>query len=228
MVRFYTGARYGWFFQVVQYYNSLFPERSEAATSLHVSMLNISLYTRRAGSVAPQSAFIWYRYTRKDHIHGQKNDLYIITSECSLSPIGKQNTQWRITLDVLRYRYDAILHHTHSFLIHAEFARIGLGICYDIRFPEMAMIAARKGSLIHWPEHCNCWICYHPGAHVMIYPGAFNLTTGPMHWELLQRARLVMHKRKYSLIKFTVGLLIIKYSSLCVVQRGICPLGIMP
>jgi len=54
-----------------------------------------------------------------------------------------------------------------------DFARIGLGICYDVRFPEMAMIAARKG------------------AHVMIYPGAFNLTTGPMHWELLQRARAV-------------------------------------
>ncbi|PAV23472.1 carbon-nitrogen hydrolase [Pyrrhoderma noxium] len=54
-----------------------------------------------------------------------------------------------------------------------EFARIGLGICYDVRFPELAMIAARKG------------------AHIMIYPGAFNLTTGPLHWELLQRARAV-------------------------------------
>ena len=27
----------------------------------------------------------------------------------------------------------------------------------------------------------------------MIYPGAFNLTTGPMHWELLQRARYMTH-----------------------------------
>ncbi|KAJ7273443.1 carbon-nitrogen hydrolase [Mycena haematopus] len=54
-----------------------------------------------------------------------------------------------------------------------EFARIGLGICYDVRFPELAMISARQGC------------------HVLIYPGAFNMTTGPLHWELLQRARAV-------------------------------------
>lgn len=29
------------------------------------------------------------------------------------------------------------------------------------------------------------------GARVLIYPGAFNMTTGPMHWELLLRARAV-------------------------------------
>jgi omega-amidase len=29
------------------------------------------------------------------------------------------------------------------------------------------------------------------GCHALIYPGAFNLTTGPLHWELLQRARAV-------------------------------------
>ena len=40
-----------------------------------------------------------------------------------------------------------------------------------MRFPEMAMIAARRGCKL------------------MIYPGAFNMTTGPLHWELLQRAR---------------------------------------
>ncbi|CAE6457383.1 unnamed protein product [Rhizoctonia solani] len=56
---------------------------------------------------------------------------------------------------------------------YLEFGKIGLGICYDVRFPEMAMIAAREGCV------------------AMIYPGAFNLTTGPLHWELLQRARAV-------------------------------------
>ncbi|CAN4076733.1 unnamed protein product [Withania somnifera] len=29
------------------------------------------------------------------------------------------------------------------------------------------------------------------GAHLICYPGAFNMTTGPLHWELLQRARAV-------------------------------------
>lgn len=30
-----------------------------------------------------------------------------------------------------------------------------------------------------------------PGCVLMIYPAAFNTTTGPMHWTLLQKARWV-------------------------------------
>lgn len=52
--------------------------------------------------------------------------------------------------------------------------KIGVGICYDIRFPEYAAILAQDR-----------------GCRVLVYPGAFNLTTGPAHWELLQRARAV-------------------------------------
>jgi omega-amidase len=29
------------------------------------------------------------------------------------------------------------------------------------------------------------------GCNLLVYPGAFNLTTGPAHWELLQRGRAV-------------------------------------
>jgi len=52
-----------------------------------------------------------------------------------------------------------------------EYGKIGLAICYDVRFPELATIAARKG------------------AFMLIYPGAFNTTTGPMHWKLQAQAR---------------------------------------
>ncbi|KAK5080727.1 Omega-amidase nit3 [Lithohypha guttulata] len=52
-----------------------------------------------------------------------------------------------------------------------EYGKIALAICYDVRFPELAMIAARKGAFL------------------LVYPGAFNTTTGPMHWSLQARAR---------------------------------------
>ncbi|OIT06860.1 PREDICTED: omega-amidase, chloroplastic [Nicotiana attenuata] len=58
-------------------------------------------------------------------------------------------------------------------VVDTEVGRIGIGICYDIRFQELAMIYAARG------------------AHLICYPGAFNMTTGPLHWELLQRARAV-------------------------------------
>jgi len=29
------------------------------------------------------------------------------------------------------------------------------------------------------------------GCQLLVYPGAFNMTTGPAHWELLQRGRSV-------------------------------------
>mmetsp|Transcript_28063 Transcript_28063/g.31199 ORF Transcript_28063/g.31199 Transcript_28063/m.31199 type:complete len:276 (+) Transcript_28063:23-850(+) len=51
------------------------------------------------------------------------------------------------------------------------FGSVGVAICYDIRFPELAMVAAKQG------------------VRMICYPGAFNMTTGPAHWELLQRSR---------------------------------------
>lgn len=56
-----------------------------------------------------------------------------------------------------------------------EFGNVGLGICYDIRFPELAMIASRNPY----------------NSFAMFYPGAFNTTTGPLHWHLLAKARAV-------------------------------------
>lgn len=54
-----------------------------------------------------------------------------------------------------------------------EFGRMGLCICFDLRFPEMSLEMARRG------------------AKLILVPAAFNMTTGPVHWELLFRARAV-------------------------------------
>lgn len=51
--------------------------------------------------------------------------------------------------------------------------RMGLCICFDLRFPELSQLMALEG------------------ARVLLVPAAFNRTTGPAHWELLFRQRAV-------------------------------------
>jgi len=54
-----------------------------------------------------------------------------------------------------------------------EMGKVGLGICYDLRFAEMAQIYRDMGCKL------------------LLYPGAFNMTTGPSHWQILQQGRAV-------------------------------------
>jgi len=56
----------------------------------------------------------------------------------------------------------------------AEPPNLGLLICYDIRFPELALLMQQQ-----------------LGATVIACPAAFNSSTGPRHWHLLLRARAV-------------------------------------
>jgi len=51
--------------------------------------------------------------------------------------------------------------------------RIGLAICYDLRFPELFRILALEG------------------AEVVVLPAAFTMVTGKDHWEILIRARAI-------------------------------------
>ncbi|MCT8331332.1 carbon-nitrogen hydrolase family protein [Albidovulum sediminis] len=53
------------------------------------------------------------------------------------------------------------------------FARIGLSVCYDLRFPHLYRRLAQAG------------------AEILTVPAAFNDTTGAAHWESLLRARAI-------------------------------------
>jgi predicted amidohydrolase len=60
-------------------------------------------------------------------------------------------------------------------VVHCEVEswRLGLSVCYDLRFPELYRILALEG------------------AELVTVPAAFTLFTGKDHWELLLRARAV-------------------------------------
>lgn len=54
-----------------------------------------------------------------------------------------------------------------------EFGKLGLCICFDFRFQELAKAMGDRG------------------AQLILVPAAFNMTTGPAHWELMFRQRAV-------------------------------------
>ncbi|APX13146.1 carbon-nitrogen hydrolase family protein [Tateyamaria omphalii] len=58
-------------------------------------------------------------------------------------------------------------------LARAEFAMVGMAICYDMRFPRLADALVTAG------------------AQILTYPSAFSPVTGAAHWHSLLRARAI-------------------------------------
>jgi predicted amidohydrolase len=58
-------------------------------------------------------------------------------------------------------------------IVELESKKIGLGICFDMRFPEMGL---------HYRMN---------GAEILTFPAAFTVPTGKAHWHTLLRARAI-------------------------------------
>ncbi|XP_063989047.1 deaminated glutathione amidase isoform X2 [Diachasmimorpha longicaudata] len=57
--------------------------------------------------------------------------------------------------------------------VSTPFGKIGLSICYDMRFPELSLTLRKSG------------------ADILTFPSAFTYQTGAAHWEVLLRARAI-------------------------------------
>ncbi|WP_368491213.1 carbon-nitrogen hydrolase family protein [Clostridium sp. BJN0013] len=67
-------------------------------------------------------------------------------------------------------------------VIDTKWGKIGVAVCYDVRFPELMRLMALQG------------------AKIIFIPASFNTTTGPAHWELLFRSAAVENQL------YTVGI----------------------
>lgn len=96
-------------------------------------------------------------------------------------PHGKEIARYRkihmfdiFTPDGLRYgESDAVAAGSEVSTVDVGDFRLGLAICYDLRFPELFQRLAGMG------------------ANVIVLPAAFTLQTGKDHWEVLCRARAI-------------------------------------
>ena len=88
--------------------------------------------------------------------------------------VGRYDKIHLFSLELGNERYDearTIEAGNQVVVVDSPFGRIGLAVCYDLRFPELFR-AMRDVDII-------------------VLPSAFTETTGKMHWEVLVRARAV-------------------------------------
>nr|AAL68852.1 putative protein NP_196765.1 [Sorghum bicolor] len=100
---------------------------------------------------------------------------------CVIGPDGKILAKHRklhlfeidIPGDITLKESDTFTGGQETTIVDTDVGRIGIGICHDIRFPELAMLYRSKG------------------AHLICYPSAFNMSTGELLWDLMQKSRAV-------------------------------------
>ena len=73
-----------------------------------------------------------------------------------------------------RYRESATIAPGHTpVVVDTPIGRMGLAVCYDVRFPELFRLLSAQG------------------AQVFSVPSAFTVPTGEAHWHVLMRARAI-------------------------------------
>ncbi|NMM64971.1 carbon-nitrogen hydrolase family protein [Clostridium sp. P21] len=101
------------------------------------------------------------------------NSSFIFNNEGKL--IGKHRKMHLFDIDIknkIKFKESEVLTPGDKVtIIDTKWGKMGVAICYDIRFPELTRIMALEG------------------AKIVFIPAAFNMTTGPVHWDLSFRAR---------------------------------------
>lgn len=104
----------------------------------------------------------------------------VLNSSCVYAPDGRRVARYDkihlFAFDNGRESYDegrTLQAGCEPVAFAAEGLRVGLSVCYDLRFPELYRALMR------------------PPCDLIVVPAAFTYTTGQAHWELLLRARAI-------------------------------------
>ena len=102
------------------------------------------------------------------------NTAYLISPEGDIIAKHRKMHLFDIDCDSMKFtESDTLTAGSKITTVKTPIARISLAICYDIRFNQMWTLMNKNKT------------------DIVLLPGAFNKTTGPLHWETLLRARAI-------------------------------------
>jgi deaminated glutathione amidase len=103
------------------------------------------------------------------------NTHVIVNSEGEIASIYRKLHLFDVDTPDFKFRESKIIQAGTGVVepLESPIGKIGLQICYDIRFPESPIWLKKQG------------------AQIITYPSAFAVTTGKAHWDILNRSRAI-------------------------------------
>ncbi len=155
------------------YENSYFPKFAETQSENTVNVLS---------KIAKENKIYLFGGSIPEIDQGKiYNTAFIFDPEGNI--IGKHRKVHLFDIDIkdgVRFKEsDTLTPGDEVTVVDTIYGKIGCAICYDMRFPELMRLMALKG------------------AKMIVVPAAFNMTTGPAHWDLTLRARALDNQVYY-------------------------------
>lgn len=160
------------------------PERDAVTNKIHNTCTIWSPTGDFLGKYRKVTDWLWlfHRWSCKLTIFSFKMQIHLFDMDVEASEHG----------DAVKFKESDVFTPGDSLtILDVEGFKIGICICFDIRFEELGRIYRKNGMcdalMWYWviEYDLNCLT----DVDMLIYPAAFDLTTGPMQWEVLQRGR---------------------------------------
>ncbi len=140
------------------------PEQSDPAVKRFAALAAELGIVLHIGSLALQAAD--GKIANRALVFGKKGEVLARYDKIHLFDVDLPNGE--------SWRESAVYHPgDHAVVVDLPWLRLGVSICYDIRFPQLYRAEA------------------HVGATALTAPAAFTRQTGEAHWHVLQRARAI-------------------------------------
>lgn len=153
---------------ICPYRNNAFIEYAEEEAS-SITLKSISDIAKKhsvyvvAGSIPEKEE---NRYYNTSYVIGKDGNIIAKHRKMHLFDIDIKDGVYMKESDTFSYGEDITIFDT-------EYCKVGLAICYDMRFPEIFRIMVQKN------------------VKLVIVPAAFNNVTGPAHWDIIIRNRAI-------------------------------------
>ncbi|KAL1857274.1 Carbon-nitrogen hydrolase [Paecilomyces lecythidis] len=120
--------------------------------------INVGIHEPAQGGKKVKNTLIWI--DEDGEIAQRYQKIHLFDVEIKNGPVLKESASVEKGMEILPP-------------FETSLGRVGLAICFDLRFPEISLALKRQN------------------AHIITYPSAFTVPTGRAHWEALLRARAI-------------------------------------